>query len=293
MEIFKDKLLKVNPHLSQNSIKTYFSLVKNMHHRVFKSIEIDYNNFEKDDKIIDYLNESSLASKKTILSALWLLTKNTKFQKAMLIDIKTHEEQMSTNSKNTKQQHNWIEQDELKEIISNHEKIFNLLVKTNMNKKETIQAQNFILLMLTTGIFFPPRRSLDWISLKISNINRDTDNYINFRKKLIVFNRFKGSITKGQQNIPLIPIVAKAIQLFVKKRFVVESDFLLNDSKGTSISNVQLTQFLNNIFKKNVSTSMLRHFYVSNKFKGVDELQKIAIDMGTSVNMLTNDYMKK
>jgi hypothetical protein len=161
-----------------------------------------------------------------------------------------------------------------------------------MTKKETSLAQNYIILMLTSGVFFSPRRSLDWISLKTDNVNFEKDNYINFKKKLIVFNRFKGSVNKGPQSIELLAIVAKTIKLFLKNRFV-KSDYLLNDSKGTQMSNVQLTQFLNNIFQKNVSTSMLRHFYVSNKFKGVDELQKIAIDMGTSVNMLTNDYMKR
>jgi hypothetical protein len=292
MEIFKSKLLEVNPKLSQNSIKTYFSLVKNMHHRVFKSIEIDYNNFLKDDTIINYLNESSLASKKTILSALWLLTKNTKFQKAMLIDIKTHEEQMSTNSKNTKQQHNWIEQDELKQIVLKHETTFNLLAKKTMTKKETSVAQDYIILMLTSGAFFSPRRSLDWISLKTDNVNFEKDNYINFKKKKIVFNRFKGSVNKGQQSIELLPIVAKNIKLFLKNRFV-KSDYLLNDSKGTQMSNVQLTQFLNNIFQKNISTSMLRHIFVSNKFKGIPQMSQIASEMGTSVHMLQNDYMKK
>jgi hypothetical protein len=292
MDLFKEKMLKKNPKISQNSIKTYYSLIKNFHQRLFNSTDIQYDNFEKTKEIIQYLNQITSASKKTILSALWSLTKNSIFQKAMLEGIKAHESEMSTNVKNSKQIHNWIEPNELKSIVLENETTFNNLAKNKMTNKQSINAQDFIILVLTTGLYFPPRRSLDWINTKTQNFDKNTENYIDFRKKEIVFNIYKGSRSKGLQKIELLPSVSKILKLYLKNRSF-QSNYLLTDTKGQNLSNVQLTQYLNRIFKKNVSTSMLRHFYVSNKFKNMLDLQETADAMGSSVNMITNDYMKK
>jgi hypothetical protein len=55
-----------------------------------------------------------------------------------------------------------------------------------------------------------------------------------------------------------------------------------------------MTHRLNEIFGKKISTSMLRHIYLTNKFKGIDlsELQKTATEMGNSP-MQALMYIKK
>ena len=57
-------------------------------------------------------------------------------------------------------------------------------------------------------------------------------------------------------------------------------------SNGTKFSIQNITRELNTIFGKNISTSMLRHIYLSNLYKDIPKLNlmiKTAADMGHSV----------
>ena len=58
--------------------------------------------------------------------------------------------------------------------------------KLNMTDLQTIQQ--YIILCLLSGIFIAPRRSLDYTEFKISNIDKDTDNYLD--KNELVFNKY-------------------------------------------------------------------------------------------------------
>ena len=56
--------------------------------------------------------------------------------------------------------------------------------------KEYQKIQDYILLCLTSGIYQSPRRSLDWV-MKYKNYNDKEDNYVDMKKKVFVFNKFK------------------------------------------------------------------------------------------------------
>ena len=55
-----------------------------------------------------------------------------------------------------------------------------------------------------------------------------------------------------------------------------------------------ITKILNKIFGRNIGSSMLRNIYLSSKYSGMmKDLKKDITDMGTSVDVALNTYIKK
>ena len=113
-EILKEK----RPTLGTTSVKTYASVLKSLHNRVFGAdTPIDVDNFKKTDKILDALRNKSPVSRKTTLSALVVLTNNDKYRQQMLADIKEHTKNMDKQEKSQKQIENSISQYEIKALL--------------------------------------------------------------------------------------------------------------------------------------------------------------------------------
>jgi hypothetical protein len=73
-------------------------------------------------------------------------------------------------------------------------------------------------------------------------------------------------------------------------------DYLILGSKGnTKITQPKLNLYLNNIFGKNIGSSMLRHIYLTEKYSDVDleELQATTEAIGNSLIDRTLKYVKK
>ena len=72
-------------------------------------------------------------------------------------------------------------------------------------------------------------------------------------------------------------------------------DYMIYSTNGRQISCPQITRILNKIFGKNISTSMLRHIYLTNVYKNVpkiNQMQDLANEMGHSVSTAL-EYIKR
>jgi len=71
-------------------------------------------------------------------------------------------------------------------------------------------------------------------------------------------------------------------------------DYLFTDSQGNKMNSVKINQYLEKIFGKKISINIFRHSYLSEKYPITEmkELTKDAQNMGTSVNMALNTYIK-
>ena len=70
---------------------------------------------------------------------------------------------------------------------------------------------------------------------------------------------------------------------------------MLYSSNGNKINPAQITRILNKIFGKKISTSMLRHIYLTDTYKNIHEINKmenLAKDMGHSVTTAM-EYIKR
>jgi integrase len=287
----KEQIKEARPQLSESSLTTYHSILKNLHKNVFGG-DMDIKDFSKTEPILKYLKEAPPSRRKTILSALVIITDKKEYRDLMLDDIKQYNKDTSTQEKTDKDKENWIEASEVKKIWDEMKSNVDLLYKKSTLSSNDMQTiQNFIIVSLLGGIFIPPRRSKDLVDWKIANLSREKDNYLD--KNTIYYNSYKTAKTYGQQKV-VIPIQLKNIlNKWIK---VNPSDYLLFDSNRNPLTSVKLNQRLNKIFSgKKVGVNQLRKTYLTGKYAETAKQQKeMAKDMSAMGSSSAQDshYVK-
>lgn len=296
MTSIEDKIRAKKPDISQSSIRTYRSLLKNLyykHHEKGSTIDCDW--FDDQDTLIEILKDKPAAQRKTYLAALMSISTDVDKYKGLITkDIKETNDFNKTQTKTETQAENWKDFSEIKATVESHyEKIKPLLnSKDNLSKNEYHKLQDFIILALTTGYYIPPRRSQDWVLMKWKEYDPKNDNYWDVKNGKFVFNIYKTSKFYERQETA-IPKALKAIL----KKFVAfsTSDYLLVNKKNEPFTIQRLAQKLNLLFDGKISTSMLRHIFLSDKLKNIPkltELEDLSKEMGHSV-MQQLEYIKK
>lgn len=183
---------------------------------------------------------------------------------------------------------NWISQDNLKEIYDN------LKLKHRENPRA---FQDYLILSLYYLI--PPRRNKDYVLLKvIANYNDKLPNdynYIDMKNKKFYFNNYKTAKKYNQQVVDIPNELFNIISEYIKTLKIKFNDYLLYDinSNNPLNSNNAMTLLLNKIFKKKISSSMLRKLYLTNKYGDqAKELKNDVANMGTSISTAQNNYIK-
>lgn len=291
-----DKLKSVirenRPKISQSSILTYSSLLKSMYMSQNDSIDdMNVDWFKNKENVMKALEGKPTHARKTsIASVVVLLGKDNKVDDEVIDmmnkDVAEIKEKYQGQKMTEKQKENWMTLDEVHAI---EQRAFDL-IKPWLSKSGDISPEqqkmltDWLLLALTTGKYFPPRRS-EWtgIKLKDKDVDREKDNYIDLKKGVFVLNQYKTAKLYGREEIPF----GKDFGGHLKKvlKLIPDQTYLL-ESKGKQFTASLITTRLNKLFGKNVSTSMLRHIWVSEKYKdmpSIRELQKTAEDMGHSV----------
>lgn len=289
-----DELKRIRPTLSSGSLKTYTSLLKNVHKNVFKDKEMVKTDFDKCDEILEYLKELNPNQRKTILSGLVVISDKPKYRTAMLKDIKDYSNEAKKMEKTPSQEANWLEANELNEVIANAKSTATALYKKSKLTMSDLQdIQNYIILCLMSGIFIPPRRSLDWTEFKIKNVDKAEDNYLD--KNEFVYNRYKTAKFYNEQRVTC----PKELLSILKKWIKINTDnteYLLFDSNFEKLTSVKLNQRFEKIFGKKCSVNILRHVYLTSKFGDEIERSKkmndVAEDMGTSSAQVIGTYIK-
>lgn len=269
------EVLKNNrPELSASTLKTYTSILKSLAKRVFGE-DWKMKDFDNWKTIIEDLKEKPVSSRKTALSALFVLTGLQKYNELMREGIEEYKNGVEKQEMNDKQKEAFKTQDEIKEIVEEYRKRAELLYKkSGRNVKDTQDIQDYIILALTSGIYIPPRRA-EWVKFKTANIYNDS-NYIKDGKEF-VFNTFKGSGEKGTQ---VVPIPAPLKKILKKWLMINPTDYLLHDVKGDPLNATKLNQRLVKIFGKGGSINMMRHSYLSGKYQETIKLnEEMAKDM--------------
>ena len=198
----------------------------------------------------------------------------------MLNDAKEYNDKQKENKMTDAQEENWISQEQIKEVYDTYEKEAKILFKLKkLNSSQLQRIQNFIIICLMSGIFIPPRRSTDWTEFKIKNIDTSKDNYMD--KKSFIFNTYKTSKFYKQQKIDMPLELFKIIKKWIE---VNPTEYLLFDSNGNKLTPVKLNQRNNKIYDGKISTNMLRHSFITEKYVGkslptVKEMSETAEDM--------------
>lgn len=284
------QIIKNRENIKPSSVKTYLSCLSNLVKKMDGELDVKF--FDNTKKILAYLDDKTPVQRKTCLSALFILTKNEDYQKPMLEDIKIVNTQYKEQVKNKKESENWIEQEDLQAFYNTYLKIANdIFKKKEWSNTDITELQKYFLLVFLGGYFFPPRRSQDFTELKLKNFDKEKDNF--YFKGCFYFNVYKTAKSFGEQKIELPIEIDKQVKKYIKK--IDNEYFFFNPKTGNKLTSPNITLMINSIFGKKISVNMLRHFYLSNKYKDIPallEMEDTAKKMGHDLSTALEMYVK-
>ena len=293
MDKIKDYIHSKRSTLSKSSITTYASILKNLYKKVFKDDDMDLGKFDNSEPVLTFLKDMPPNRRKTILSALVIITDKKAYRDLMAEDVRDYNKDISKQEKTPQQEAAWVETSQVNEICAELKKVADLLYKKKqLSAADLQQIQNYIIMCVLGGCYISPRRSKDYVDFKIRNIDKEKDNYLD--KGKFVFNSYKTAKTYGTQTVDIPVQLKNIINKWIRAN---PTDHLLFDANGGKLSAVKLNQRINKIFDgRKVSVNQLRHTFLTDKFGDTiqkkKEIAETMEDMGSSSNML-DSYVKK
>jgi integrase len=294
-EIKKDienKIRILKPKLSDQSLKTYAQILFTLFYDLHSIDEpFDESIFEQQLNIVKYLEKYPSKTRKTYLSALIAISsKNDIYKKLMIKDIESINDIINKNEKSDQQIKTWVNIDEIKKVynkLNNKVKFIFENIDDKLTIKEFQIFQDLIIISLVTGIFIPPRRSLDYTEFKIKNIDDKIDNYL--LNDTLIFNRYKTKKYYGEQQIKIKDDLLNLLKLYIS---INPYEYLLVNNKGDKLSEITLNQKLKKLFNGKSGINIFRHVYISNLYKNTPNIKEIANQMGHNLDTAIQ-YIKK
>lgn len=298
IDIIKKQIKENRPAISNASVLTYSSLLRSMYmsaHDSDDDMNIEW--FRNPKNIVKALENKPPHSRKTAVASLIVLLGKSGDVDAEIVgmmntDAKTIKDNYKEQKMSDKQKENWMSFDEVKAVES---RLLDI-IKPILSQKHPVTSDqmnmivDWLLVALSSGIYFPPRRS-EWQYIKLKSVTPESDNYIDLKKGVFVLNQYKTAKLYGREEIPY----GKPFGLLLKKVLAVIPDqqFLL-ENKGKQMNSSVITQRLNRIFGKKVSTSMLRHIYTTDKYGDMPALKELNASAEAMGHSLTQhlEYIK-
>ncbi len=278
----------------------------------FKNLAFLKKTDEVDKLIAGYAESTQRALLATVVSTLSLFKDKAGFKKTyqhyydvMMERSKAVRETEDKHEKTEKQKENWLSWEE----IEKRKKELDEVVQKFANKKSITPAEyektlQHIVLCLYTEI--QPRRNQDYLDMYIVkkwNDKMPTDkNYLDMTGHKFIYNKYKTAKKYGRQEIDIPESLMSCVNGFLKfhplwkgvaKRKAEPVKFLVSATGEPLVAVNAITRLLNKVFGKKIGSSMIRHIYISDKYKGIMEEQaKDATNMGHSME-LQREYFKK
>ena len=280
----KELIESKRPNLSSSSVKTYGSIIKSIYYMAFDSNTFSASKLHDKEAIMKALKDINPKTRKTYLSALFIVTGEPVYKDQMIDDIDEYNEEEGLQTKTDKQKDNWVESSDIKNLFNelemNNKHLYKKKTLTNVDFQ---QLQNYIILALLGGIFIPPRRSKDYVDFVILDPNTEDDNFLKGNK--MYFNSYKTAKTYGQQIVDIPPALSKILKRWLK---INPTKYLLFDSNLNKLTNVKLNQRLNKLFGKKAGINQMRKTFLTEKYgetsKQIEALKKTMSDMGSSIS---------
>lgn len=295
-----DFIKSKRPNLSAGSIKTYTSILRRIYKKIFPQDDnLDTKRFMTDKKeVLEYLRNMTGNGRATVLSALVVVTdKDSDYRDMMMVDIKRKEDETDKQELTDKQKDNWVSQEDITKALDamRPEAMFLLKKKNELSNADLQRIQQFIILCLYGGTYIEPRRALDMTAMRIHGaINEQEDNYIDWRGKQFVYNKFKTVRSHGREHQNIPDELLRILKLWIVAN---PHEYMLIDKSNQGLTSVTLNQRINKLFpnKANVGVNGFRKSYLTNKFGDTisvnKELAKTMKAMGSSISV-ANSYIK-
>jgi len=267
--------------LTDNTIKLYTSNLKRLNNGVVPTTATFLKDTEKIQGIIDkYATNTKKSYYITIVSYVKdkrLPKKTLKFYTDKMMELNQQFREHS-GEKTTKQEENWISWSDV------------------LKRYKELDPKSLEHLILSLFVLQPPRRSKDFFLMKVVPKYTETMdkafNYLDWNAMKMYYNNYKTKGAYGTQTTDVPPELHLVLHKYFPLKKTFEPFFLLEHNKKRLPDN-GITRILNKVFGKNVSVSMLRNIYLSDKYSEADkEKKEDAEAMGTSTNIISNVYTK-
>lgn len=256
----------------------------------------EFNKFTTEELTECIMKESENKSKsyiRNMLSSLKAYTGDKSLTKLItdnsLEEKKDYENQEASESVKT----HHLTQEQIDTKYKELEDIVEPLWKKEVNVEDFQKIQSFVMYALVCGKYICPRRSQDWVKMKIRNIDLDEDNYID--EKTFVFNKYKTAKSRGRQIIPIPPELYRILRKWIRYN---QLEHLFVTVHLTPLTANSYAQRLNHIMgvpagkTGGYSTNNFRHVYLTNKYSNTIDLEKDMTAMGSSIDC-AKCYIKK
>ena len=303
IKIYRDQLKKLYQIVNGNQDITMEGLAKiilnfDMVKKQLDNPENDYSNATKK----NYVNNA--------LNIIMYITDIDKFYKVKPIKINKIREAITTYweqliekvnkqyLENTKIEEKHIDNKQFQEVLKSVRKT----VDKNLDNKFLLQ--DYVLLLLYEGKYIPPLRN-NYATLIITEPKDDllsSENYLitNNGKNEILINQDKVDKKMGSKTYKInkSSILNKYLNKLIDIRLAEGKDYLLENTEDNRLSTNGLTKLLQKIFltyfNKKISSSDLRHIYISNLSPDLTnkKLSKISEDMRHSLQTQQMIYKK-
>jgi len=303
MENFKEDLitkLKAK-NLSDSSIKLYLRNLEKINNGELKDFKFLKNIQAVQDILKGYKDNTKRSILISIVSVLGCCPddkKIVKLRKAyydLMLEKSNEIKEKESDEPTEEQKKNWISWDDVKKRFEELKKEVDEVTKNkNLNKNQYDTLLYYMILSLY--VISPPRRNKDYQFMNVVYKNTDKltkdKNYLAYSENKFYFNVYKTSKKYGQKVEDISEELKKIIDLYLKfhpkiKGKVsksVDTPFLVSYD-GNTLSQVNsMTKLFNKIFGKRISSSALRHIFLSDKYGDtVKDMKEDAEKMGHTV----------
>jgi hypothetical protein len=111
--------------------------------------DVDFHKFDDAQSILHYLKDMPPNKRKTILSALVVITDKKEYRDLMMEDVQEYNKDISKQEKTSAQQASWVNGQEIKEIYDDLKRNADLLYKKKtLTPSDLQQIQNYVIMMI-------------------------------------------------------------------------------------------------------------------------------------------------
>jgi len=221
-----------------------------------------------------------------------------KFYSDLLNEKQGIENKKDTGKKSETQKNNWIEWDDVIAKWNTYKQKVDIF--KNDRSIGRIQMEMLIdFVVLSLYVLIPPRRNQDFLLMYgiTKDFNKDdmdkNKNYFDYQNEEFIFNNYKTKKFYNTQTEEIPEELMDVLEIWIKHHPYLRvhpkaKEFKLLCASDGSVGGTDLVNYitlrLNKIFdKKKISSSILRHSYISSKFgKEFQEMKKISASMGHS-----------
>ena len=206
-----------------------------------------------------------------------------------------------TGEKTAKEKENWIEWDVYLKKLKEMEKFFIDTMDYRLKVKKLFTSAEYKSHQKALVFFLYGVRTLrnDYRTLKISNYDREKDNYYNIETGEVVLNEYKNSKNYGQVLFKVPDKLVKYIKQLVSVR-PMESDYLFIQHDGSPMLSCSWSSYLLRVSSQmlgyKVGAQMLRKSYITWKHQALPTLREMEEEagiMGHSLEVELLVYNKK